>query len=119
MPIGDEGRFDSGDEDRVISIVGGVRLGAQAAEQNIGDGIGFFAILNIFVGTFNLVPLLPLDGGHVVVATYERLRSRRGRRHHADVAKLLPLTYAVVALLVAVGAVAVLRDIVDPVNLPN
>ena len=52
---------------------------------------------------FNMIPLLPFDGGHVAIAVYERLRSRRGRRYHADVAKLLPLTSAVVVFLVLFG----------------
>ena len=60
-------------------------------------------MINIFIGLFNLVPLLPFDGGHVAIATYERIRESRrgGRRYLADVAKLLPLTYAVVLVLVA------------------
>jgi membrane-associated protease RseP (regulator of RpoE activity) len=67
----------------------------------------------VFIGVFNLTPLLPLDGGHVAIATYERLRSFGGRRHRADAAKLVPVTWAVVSLLVLVGMVALYRDIVD------
>ena len=65
---------------------------------------------------FNLLPLLPLDGGHIAVATYERVRSRRGRFYHADFAKLLPLTYLVVALMVSLMLFTGLRDIVDPLK---
>jgi membrane-associated protease RseP (regulator of RpoE activity) len=64
-----------------------------------------------------MVPLLPLDGGHVVIAVYERLRSRRGRRYHADVAKLLPLTSAVVLFLVLFGVAIIYLDIVRPISL--
>jgi membrane-associated protease RseP (regulator of RpoE activity) len=74
-------------------------------------------MINVFVGVFNLVPLLPLDGGHVVIGTYERLRSRGGRRYHADVAKALPLAYLVMIVLLSVGLVAVYLDIADPINL--
>ena len=73
----------------------------------------FLVLINVFIGVFNLVPLLPLDGGHVAIATYERLRSFGGRRHTADAAKLVPVTWAVVSLLVLVGMVALYRDIVD------
>jgi membrane-associated protease RseP (regulator of RpoE activity) len=73
----------------------------------------FLVLVNVFIGVFNLVPLLPLDGGHVAIATYERLRSFGGRRHVADAAKLVPVTWAVVSLLVLVAAVALYRDIVD------
>ena len=75
-------------------------------------------LINVFVGIFNLVPLLPLDGGHVAVATYERIRSRRGRRYHADVGKLMPLTYAVVFILVSLGVTALWLDIVRPLSNP-
>ena len=74
-------------------------------------------LINVFVGMFNLVPLLPLDGGHVAIATYERLRSRKGRPYHADVAKLLPLTYVVVLLLITLGLTTMYLDIVDPVSI--
>src|SRR5690606_42065948 len=77
----------------------------------------FFQI-NVFVGIFNMLPLLPLDGGHAVVAIYERLRSRPGRPYHADFAKLLPLTYAVVMVLVIIGATTIYLDIVYPIVLP-
>ena len=60
---------------------------------------------------------LPLDGGHVVIATYERIRSRNGERYHADVAKMLPIAYAVVFVLITVGLGAIYLDIVDPVSL--
>ena len=73
----------------------------------------FLVLINVFVGVFNLLPVLPLDGGHLAIATYERLRSRRGSRYQADAAKLIPVTWAVVALLVGVFLVALYRDIVD------
>ncbi len=72
----------------------------------------------MFVAVLNLVPLLPFDGGHIAVATYERLRSRRGRRHHADVGKLMPLTAAVVAVMVVLGVTSIYLDIVKPLSNP-
>ena len=45
------------------------------------------AALNVFVGVFNMFPLLPLDGGHAAIATYERVRERGGRRYFADVSQ--------------------------------
>lgn len=105
---------------RVLSIYGAARLGSQAAETGVAPLLGFLVLINIFIGIFNLVPLLPLDGGHVAVATYERIRelmARTNERYHADVAKLMPLTYAVVFILVSVGLVALYLDIFNPVNL--
>ena len=69
------------------------------------------------IGIFNLIPLLPLDGGHVAIATYERIRSRKGRQYHADVMKLMPLAYAVVMVLVVLGAATIFLDIVNPIHL--
>ena len=107
---------DTTDANRPISIVGVVRLANQLETQAI---IGFLAIMNLFFGLFNLLPLLPLDGGHVALATYERIRSigRKGKSYHADAAKLLPLTYVVVGLFLVVGMIAIVRDIVDPIQL--
>ena len=53
-------------------------------------------MLNVFVGVFNMFPLLPLDGGHAAIATYERLRERNGQRYHADVSKMMPFAMAVI-----------------------
>jgi membrane-associated protease RseP (regulator of RpoE activity) len=67
------------------------------------------------VGVFNMVPLLPLDGGHVAIATYEKIASTiTGRPVHVDVARLLPITAAVVAVLVVIGISALYLDIVRP-----
>ena len=104
------------DENRLLSIYGVARIGAEAASDGATDVLLLLVYVNAFIGVFNLLPLLPLDGGHVVVATYERIRSIGGRTHRVDAARLLPLTYAVVALLLLVGGVALLRDIFDPVS---
>ena len=75
-------------------------------------------VVNVFIGVFNLVPLLPFDGGHVVIALYEKVRSvAAGRRYQADVSKLMPLTYAVVAVLAVLFVSTLYLDIVDPVSL--
>lgn len=111
-----------GGENRVLSIYGAARIGAQATESGAAGLLGFLVLINIFIGVFNLVPLLPLDGGHVAVATYEKARellSRSSARYHADVAKLLPLTYVVVAVLISIGLLALYLDIADPVDLPQ
>ncbi len=107
------------DEGRIISIVGAARIGAEATDQEgMVALLRFMVLLNIFIGIFNLIPLLPLDGGHVAVATYERIREvgRRGR-YHADVAKLLPLTYGVVIFMVTIGVMALYADLINPVSL--
>ena len=66
-----------------------------------------------------MLPMLPLDGGHVAIAVYERVRTRRGQPYYqADVEKLLPVVYAFVAALVVVVVAALYLDIVHPVANP-
>ena len=111
----------SGDDERIISIVGAARLGAQATDA---DGaialLQIMVILNVFIGLFNLIPLLPFDGGHVAVGTYERIREiGTGQRYQADLTKMMPVAYAVVIFMVTIGAMALYADIADPINFPG
>jgi membrane-associated protease RseP (regulator of RpoE activity) len=110
------GSGSSADDDRLISIIGVVQLGSQDVENRGAFLLALFFSLNMFIGIFNMLPLLPLDGGHAAIAVYERIRSRPGRAYHADFAKLLPLTYAVVMGLVVLGVTAMYLDIVDPIS---
>jgi membrane-associated protease RseP (regulator of RpoE activity) len=104
--------------DRPVSVVGATRVAGHLAEDHRFSELLLLLIgINIFVAIFNMIPLLPFDGGHVAIAVYERLRSRRGRRYHADVAKLLPLTSAVVVFLVVFGVAVIYLDIVRPISL--
>ncbi len=90
----------SADGTRVQSVVGVVQTATDAVHAGIGDLLIVLVSINLFVGIFNLFPMLPLDGGHVAIAVYEKIRSTRSRvRYHADVAKLLPYTWALVAFL--------------------
>lgn len=115
-----------GGEDRTdtpISVVGASVLGGDAVD--IG-ALWFFlyllAALNLFVGVFNLLPLLPLDGGHIAVNVYERLRNgvlrARGRPDGppVDYTRLLPLTYAVMVVFIGVSALTITADIVNPIR---
>tara|TARA_Y100000996_G_scaffold271165_1_gene213452 strand:- start:1333 stop:2178 length:846 start_codon:yes stop_codon:yes gene_type:complete len=105
------------DEGRIVSVVGATRLGAQLTETGWTGLFLFLATINVFIGIFNMIPLLPLDGGHVIIAIYERLRSRKGVRYQADASKLLPITYLVVFVLIAIGVAAIYLDIADPISL--
>ncbi len=105
------------DEQRIISIYGAARIGSQVTEDGFDNALQLLAFLNISIGILNLLPLPPLDGGHVVIATYERLRSWGGRRHEVDYNKVMPITYAVFILLTGFGLLAIFRDIIDPINI--
>ncbi len=103
---------------RPQSIVGVVRVAVQSTQLGVGVLLEILMIVNVFVGLLNMVPMLPLDGGYVLVATYERLRSRRGRPYHADVNRLTPIVYAFATLLLVLFASTLYLDIVHPVANP-
>ncbi|HUQ38927.1 MAG TPA: RIP metalloprotease [Acidimicrobiales bacterium] len=107
----------SEDQPRFLSPVGLVRVASEVSENGVRDVLTLLLGINIFVGLFNMVPLLPLDGGHVAIAIYERLRSRNGRRYHADVAKLMPAFYLMLLVLAFLGISSLYLDIVRPLNL--
>lgn len=110
----------SPNENRPISIVGAVLLGSDLTAQNASNLVGFLISLNIFIGVFNLIPLLPFDGGHVAIAVYEKaqeMRRRTRQRYVADVSRMLPVAYVVVMVLVVVGLVAMYLDVTRGVSI--
>ena len=112
-PVSGEGTGDS----RAVSIYGVSRIAIDLGDDRAwGDLLFLYAAINIFIGLFNLVPLPPLDGGHVAVATYEKLRSRKGRSYRIDAAKLVPLQYLVLLLLLAVFAAVLYLDFSSPIG---
>jgi membrane-associated protease RseP (regulator of RpoE activity) len=113
----------------VSSVVGAARATGQAVAANVGwqNKVSFVlllvASLNIFVGVFNLLPLLPMDGGHVAVVIWERIRAwfarlrRRPDPGLVDYRKLVPVSFSVFLVLVVFGMMLILADIVNPVNI--
>ncbi|HTN99110.1 MAG TPA: RIP metalloprotease RseP [Microthrixaceae bacterium] len=105
---------------RPISIIGVAMLGSDLSSQNMASLVQFLALINIFFGVFNLFPMLPFDGGHVVIAMYERVRELRAgtkQRYMSDVSKMAPFAYAVIGILAVVGLLAMFLDITKGVNL--
>jgi membrane-associated protease RseP (regulator of RpoE activity) len=112
-----------------IGIVGAGRIGGEIAassatlENKVVIFINLLAGLNLAVGMFNLIPLLPLDGGHIAGALWEGLKRgiarirRRPMPGYVDVAKALPLTYAMAAILLVMGGLLIYADLVNPVRL--
>jgi membrane-associated protease RseP (regulator of RpoE activity) len=102
---------------RFISPYGAAQVASKAVDNGWGAVLLFLFTINVFVGIFNMVPLLPLDGGHVAIATYEKIASTvKRRRVQVDVQKLMPITAAVLAVLVIMGLTALYLDIVHPVS---
>jgi membrane-associated protease RseP (regulator of RpoE activity) len=101
---------------RPVSVVGVVQVASQAAQQNVGELLVLLAAVNIFIGMVNMFPMLPLDGGHVLIAVYERIRSRRGRRYFMDARRIMPIAYVMLAFIVVIGLSTLYLDIVNPVH---
>ena len=105
-------------QQRPQSIVGVVRIATQAANAGWAPLLGVLMTVNIFIGVLNMMPLLPLDGGYVAIATYERLRSRKGRRYKFDLAKLNLLTVGFVGVLLFLFVCTLYLDIAHPMVNP-
>jgi membrane-associated protease RseP (regulator of RpoE activity) len=108
----------------LLSGGGGGVAGGIGWDIRIGDFLLLVAGVNLFVGFFNLLPLMPLDGGHLAVLGFEQLRDRlrrlrgyRGPLKRVDLTKLLPATYAVVAIFATLTLVLAAADIVNPIRL--
>jgi membrane-associated protease RseP (regulator of RpoE activity) len=113
----------------VSSVVGAARETGQAVAANVGwqYKVSFvlllIASLNIFVGVFNLLPLLPMDGGHIAVVIWERIRAWFARLRRkpdpglVDYRKLVPVSFSIFMVLVVFGMMLILADIVNPVNI--
>ncbi|WP_433788493.1 M50 family metallopeptidase [Actinoplanes sp. CA-252034] len=110
--------------DTPISMVGASRLGGEAAERGLWEVfLLLLASLNLFMAVFNLLPLLPLDGGHIMVVWFERIRDvlRRLRGLPAagpiDFTRLYPITMALVLVGGAVMLLTITADVVNPIRL--
>ncbi len=112
------------DPETPVSVVGASIIGGEAAEAGIWEIFLFLlATLNIFVGIFNLFPLLPLDGGHIAIAWFQKVRSwlalKRGKPDPGmvDYNKLMPVTYAVILIVGSISLLTLATDIVNPISL--
>ena len=117
------------DANGLVGVVGVAQASAATASDHalsFGDKLETFlliiASLNIFIGIFNLLPLLPLDGGHMAVAVIDGYRRWRARRRSLpepapiDLEKLMPITAVVFIFLVALSLMLLAADIFNPVH---
>jgi membrane-associated protease RseP (regulator of RpoE activity) len=113
---------------QVTSTVGVATITGDVAESSLGWQIKisiFIALLasvNIFVGIFNMLPLLPMDGGHLAIVIFERIRAwfarLRGRADPGlvDMQKLVPVSMLFFAVLVGLGTLLIAADLFNPVH---
>jgi membrane-associated protease RseP (regulator of RpoE activity) len=112
-----------------VGVVGVSRIGGEVAasqDYTAAEKVSFFVMLlgslNLAVGLFNLVPLLPLDGGHIAGALLEAVKKafakvfRRPDPGYVDVAKALPVTYVMAVVLIVMGGLLIYADLVNPVT---
>lgn len=107
-----------------MSVVGASRVGGELVERSLWSSFFMMlATLNFFLALFNLIPLPPFDGGHIAVIIYEKIRDALRRlmgkepKGPADYTKLMPITYVLAFLLMAVGALIMIADVVNPIRL--
>ncbi|MEV7011278.1 site-2 protease family protein [Streptosporangium sp. NPDC051022] len=117
------------DKNGPIGIIGAGRIGGEIAasaaplENKVSTFINLLAGFNLAIGLFNLIPLLPLDGGHIAGGLWEGLKrafarvTRRPAPGHVDIAKALPLTYAIALVMVVMAGLLMYADLVNPVRL--
>ncbi len=118
------------DPESPVSIVGGGRLAGETVSHEtfpVQEKTVFLLMLiagfNFFIGMFNFVPLLPLDGGHIASALWEALRRgvarlrRRPDPGYVDAARLLPVAYVVASALLVMGVVLIVGDLVVPLHI--
>ena len=118
------------DPEGLVGVVGVARVSGETAStgklttnEKIATFVLIVASLNIFVGMFNLLPLLPLDGGHMAVAIADGIRNfwakRRGLPKPApiDVERLTPITMIVFVLMAGLSIVLLAADIFNPIRL--
>jgi membrane-associated protease RseP (regulator of RpoE activity) len=112
------------DPETPISVVGASIIGGDTVDHGLWVAFWFFlAQLNFVLGAINLLPLLPFDGGHIAIATFEKirnmLRSARGMVAAGPVnyLKLMPATYVVLVVVVGYMLLTVTADLVNPIRL--
>ncbi|MFI1381132.1 M50 family metallopeptidase [Embleya sp. NPDC020886] len=120
---------DDRDQDSPVGVVGAARVGGEVAaldvpaSQRVGLMIFIIAGFNLSLFLFNMLPLLPLDGGHVVGAWWESIRRRiaslrkRPDPGPFDVAKLMPVAYVVASIFIAFTVLVLIADLINPVKL--
>jgi membrane-associated protease RseP (regulator of RpoE activity) len=110
---------EEANQQRFLSPVGFAQVATHAVDAGWLAVVQLLLVINVFLGLVNLVPLLPFDGGHIAIASYEQIMSTITRRRvRVDVAKLMPVAGAVLIVLLFIAVSSLFLDITRPVGNP-
>ncbi len=109
-----------GSAPRPVSILGIANLGAQSEQAGLASVLILLIAVNIVFGILNMLPMIPLDGGHVAIAGYEWIRTKRGQPYYrADITKLFPVAALFIAFLLVFVFAGIFLDITHPLQIPH
>jgi len=112
-------KSEAANQQRFLSPVGFAQVASHAVSAGWVAVAGLLLVINVFLGLVNLVPLLPFDGGHIAIATYEQIASTITRRRiRVDAAKLMPIAGAVLVVMMFIRVSSLFLDITHPVGNP-
>jgi membrane-associated protease RseP (regulator of RpoE activity) len=124
--------LEARDPGGLMSVVGVGRIGGEIASADVtgytfgdrvADMLGLVAALNLALFAFNMIPLLPLDGGHIASALWQGVKNGWARvralpvPRPVDVARMMPIAYVVFVLLMGMGLLLMYVDVVDPIKI--
>jgi membrane-associated protease RseP (regulator of RpoE activity) len=112
--------------DSPVSVIGLAQVGGSLfGAAGFAALFSIIATFNVFFGVFNLLPILPLDGGHIAVLLYEQVRKgvyrlmRKAAPGRVDLNKLMPVAYAFLLVFVCLIVLTISADITNPLRLPS
>ncbi len=109
-----------GSAPRPVSAYGIVSLGVQSEQAGLASVLILLITINIVFGLLNMLPMIPLDGGHVAIAAYEWVRTKKGQAYYrADITKLFPVAALFIAFLAVFVFASVYLDITHPLQIPH
>jgi membrane-associated protease RseP (regulator of RpoE activity) len=102
---------------RPVSLVGIANLGVQAQQAGLESLLELLILINVIFGLLNMLPILPFDGGHVAVAVYEWIRTKKGQAYYqADITKMFPVVFVFLAFLAVFVVSALFLDFTHPLK---